>query len=67
MWRCFLGWLAALLVAGSCCLPAAAARGPEGPAEGPDNTERVPVLQYAFAGASLVIILLIVCRPSRKN
>jgi hypothetical protein len=32
-----------------------------------DNTERTPGVQYLFAFVSFLIVMLIVCKPSRKG
>jgi hypothetical protein len=71
MWRRLLRWLSPLLLAGACLLPATRAQQPAGTKSGstekPDNSERAPVFQYVLALVSLLIILLILCKPSRKS
>jgi hypothetical protein len=32
-----------------------------------DNTDRTPGVQYLFAFVSLLVVMLIVCKPSRKG
>jgi hypothetical protein len=76
MWRTFLRWLAPVLIAAACWLPAgrgqddfkgtrmdtAAAKG-----EGEKSERGAPALQYAVAMLCTLLILVIVCKPSRKT
>jgi len=58
--------LAPLVLAGACCLPAARAETSD--TTGPEKAERPPpALQYAVAGLSTLLVLVIVCVPSRKG
>jgi hypothetical protein len=63
-------WLAPLLVAGGCLLPEAANAQPGPPAGGAPKTEeeiKNPALQYMVAFFALLGIMVILCKPSRKN
>jgi hypothetical protein len=67
MRRRLLFWTSLLLSTALVLLSVAfvqAAGTPEPPV---DNSERVPLLQYVFAIGSFLLVLLIVCRPSRKR
>jgi hypothetical protein len=73
MRRAWLRWLAPLLIAGTCCLPAWAQRKsdeiPRGVRDdvGPGlETNPTGALPYAVAVLSAIIVLVIVCTPSRK-
>lgn len=78
MWRSLLRWLAPLLVVGSCCLPVEAQRGSKGSKgddisrgvrddEGPGiQTNPTAALPYAVAILSTIVVLVIVCSPTRK-
>jgi hypothetical protein len=74
-------WLLPFVAAG-CLLPAATAQPPSRqgkpadtrPAnpprksnEPPENTERTPGVQYLFALVTFLVVIFIVCKPSRKN
>ncbi|HLJ97606.1 MAG TPA: hypothetical protein VKU02_30880 [Gemmataceae bacterium] len=65
MWRQVLRWLAPLLVAGICCLPSAYAQRYNVPSE-PEGG-RTPALPYTVAFASTLLLLVILCTPSRKQ
>jgi hypothetical protein len=72
MWRWLLPWFASLLVVLACWLPAGRAQAPPphapapaAPAENP--ADRSFVLPWAVAAACTIVILLIVCMPSRKG
>jgi hypothetical protein len=77
MWQWFLRGLAALAVAGACLLPAPAraqtqAANPNAPSLGQsgDTTEKghpPPVAAYAVAVLFTIIVLLLICVPSRKG
>jgi hypothetical protein len=61
MWRSALRWLVSLAVL-LCWLPALQAQEPtEKTGPGP------PVFQYALVIISTLVVLLIVCKPSRKR
>jgi hypothetical protein len=66
MWRRILRWLSPLLIAGICFLPAARAANP-GDAGSKPPTEHTPALQFVVAFVALLLILLILCKPSRKT
>jgi hypothetical protein len=75
MARALLRWLAPLLVAGLCCLPAWAQKARDeisrgvraGEDVGPGlETNPTGALPYAIAILSVLIVLVIVCMPSRK-
>jgi hypothetical protein len=65
MWRGILRWLSPVVIAGACFLPTASAA--------PDNAaqkgvvERTPGLQYVTAFVAVLVVLLILCKPSRKT
>lgn len=65
MWRHLLRWLAPVIVAGTCCLPGAYAQRYATPAE-PENAP-TPALPYTVAFASTLLVLVIICAPSRKH
>ena len=55
-----LRWLASLLLAGVCYLPASAQ------APDPDKERRPPAPEYALAGLAVSLVLLVVCMPNRR-
>ncbi len=60
-------WLAPVLLVGAFVLPAAPAFAQQttaGDAEG--KSERVPAVQYLLAAGCTIVVLVIVCKPSRK-
>jgi hypothetical protein len=64
MWRWIFRWLAPLVVAGFWSLSRAHAQA----ASTPDGESgRTPALQYAVAFICTIIVMLIVCTPSRKG
>ncbi|HEV3263100.1 MAG TPA: hypothetical protein VG013_40070 [Gemmataceae bacterium] len=71
MWRSLLRWLAPLLVAGACTLPAGHAQAPskQKSAQGGSDTEGAPVpaFQYALAVVAVILVMVIVLMPSRKR
>jgi hypothetical protein len=66
-----LRWFAPLLVAAACLLPVSAQTPPMQPTPAPGNpeaTERTaPVLQTAVAFICTIIVMVILCKPSRKG
>ena len=63
-------WFAPLLLAGCFLLPAnAPAQGTTPAGEGPaaEKVERTPALQFVAAIVFTVVVMLIVCVPSRKG
>jgi hypothetical protein len=73
MGRALMRWLAPLILAGLCCLPVWAQRSRDdiqrGVREdvGPGlETNPTGALPYAVAILSVIIVLVIVCMPSRK-
>jgi hypothetical protein len=66
MWRLFLRWLAVLIVSGACFVPAASAQRYPPPAE-PESGTPTAALPYTFAFAATLLVLVIVCTPSRKQ
>ncbi len=72
MCRRLLRWFAPLLLAGCFLLPAnAPAQGTtpagSGDATAPEKVERTPALQFVAAIVFTVVVMLIVCVPSRKG
>jgi hypothetical protein len=70
MCRRLLRWFAPLLLAGCFLLPAhAPAQGttPAGSGDAPENVVRTPALQFVAAIVFTVVVMLIVCVPSRKG
>jgi hypothetical protein len=72
MWRKLLSQLAALIVVAATCLPVAHAQHPpmriEYDATTGEKKERgPPALQYSFAAFSTIIVMVILCMPSRKR
>jgi hypothetical protein len=74
MWRRILALLAALFVALTVSTPAARAQKlenrwkPSTPAADDDSRERgPPALQYTVATASTILVLVVLCMPSRKR
>jgi hypothetical protein len=66
MWRQLLRWLAPLLVAGTCWLPSAYAQQRYYPPAEPESGHN-PAFPYAIAFGSTLLLLVIVCTPSRKK
>jgi hypothetical protein len=77
MWRTFLRWTAPLFVAGTCLLPLAHGQRSGGEIDrGVGNVRRelseeekaarVFALPYAVATVVFLIVMVIVCTPSRK-
>jgi hypothetical protein len=65
MWRRVVRWLAPLLIAGVCFLPSAHGQAPR-PTASPETSGRTAALPWAVALLSLIVIMVIVCKPSRK-
>lgn len=65
MWQHLLRWLAALFVAGICCLPSAYAQQSNAPADSEGGG--AVAFPYAVAFALTLLLLVIVCSPSRKQ
>jgi hypothetical protein len=66
MWRQILRWLSPLLLAGACFLPTASAAPPTRTSQ-KEAIEHTPGGQYVTAFASLLVVLVILCKPSRKT
>ena len=75
MLRSLVRWCFQIVVAGALCGPGLA-QGPKGQAQMPPPPiaqkpapyePRVPVPEYAFAFLGTILILLILCMPSRKG
>jgi hypothetical protein len=64
-------WLAPLIIVAAGWLPPAAAQPVSVPRTGhtnePEKEERVPAFQYTVAILFTMVILVIVCKPSRKG
>jgi hypothetical protein len=65
--RRLVRWLAPLLLVAACTLPVAAQSAEEDPTGLGIGRERNPVLQTAVAIGSTLLVLVIVCMPSRKG
>jgi hypothetical protein len=68
MRRWLLPWLGAALVGAATQLPVTPALA-QSPPTGPDNSEkegRTPVFQGLFAVVSIIVVMVIICMPSRK-
>jgi hypothetical protein len=65
MWRQLLRWLAPLVITASCSLPAAYGQRYVPPPE--QESTRTPAFPYTVAFASTLLVLVIVCTPSRKH
>jgi hypothetical protein len=62
-----LRWLAPLLVASSCWLPAAQAQAPPSANANAEEGGHNPAFAYTIAFLSTLLIMVIVCTPSRKS
>jgi hypothetical protein len=60
-------WLAALLLSFATWLPAVQAQTAGGPAGQAEKEDRVPGLQYTVAVLFTMLVLVIICTPSRKG
>jgi hypothetical protein len=71
MWRRLVRWLAPVLVIGALALPVFGQSRPPGRMQYKDQEEEKehgpPALQYTVAAVSTIIILIILCMPSRKR
>jgi hypothetical protein len=77
MWQRLFRWFAPAVLALCCWLPPAGAQPQPAPpagapptttAPGAEKTERdPPALQYAVAFMITILVLVVVCKPSRKN
>jgi hypothetical protein len=73
MWRGFLTWLASFLVMAATCLPAAHAQKPperitySNDPNAEPKERGPPALQYALAVLGAILVLVILCMPSRKK
>jgi hypothetical protein len=78
MFRTLIRLLAPLLVVLLCCLTPAAAQSDQAPIERPrldtsavpdkdkEKEQHIPALAYTVAGFSTLLVLVILCKPSRK-
>jgi hypothetical protein len=67
MWQRILRWLAPLLILGSCWLPDVHAQGRrKAVAEEPVETTRSFAFAYTIAFLATIVIMVILCTPSRK-
>jgi hypothetical protein len=66
MWRHLLRWIAPFLVAATCWLPSAYAQRYAVPGSEPE-TAPTAALPYTVAFASTLLLLVLVCAPSRKQ
>jgi hypothetical protein len=66
IWRPLARWLAPLLVATVCFLPAVHAQVPRRVPTAPEEGSHSGPLPWAVAFLSLIIIMVVVCMPSRK-
>jgi len=64
--RLLFRWLAPVVLAGACFLPAARAQPAADTPEAEKSERSPPVFQYAVAALFTILVLLIVCMPSRK-
>jgi hypothetical protein len=67
--RRLLGWLAPLIVVCACCLPTVHAQAPPSAGSGSAEADsgKTPAFQYTVAFLSIIIVMVIVCAPSRKR
>jgi len=66
-WRRIARWIASLLITLSCFLPSVHAQTDQGnQAAGEESSSRTAALPYAVAFLSLLLIMVIICKPSRK-
>jgi hypothetical protein len=65
VWRCIRRWLASLLVVGALVLPVSAQEQPPGQEKSDDRAP--PALAYALLFGATLLVLVIVCMPSRKR
>ena len=76
MWQRLLGWLTPLVLLAALALPAIAQnpdfkdtrwKDDSGVPSLPGSKERVPVMEYLLAFCGSLLVLLIVCTPSRRR
>ena len=67
MWRCLLRWIAPLLVAGACFLPPAHAQNQAQTTTTTADEKPPPAPQYFVAVVCTILILVMLCYPSRKS
>jgi len=66
-WRSIARWIAPLLIALGCFLPSLHAQTEQGnQGAGDEGSSRTAALPYAVAFLSLLLIMVIICKPSRK-
>jgi len=65
VWHRIRRWLASLLLLGALALPVSAQEGPPGQDKPDDRSP--PALAYALLFGGTLLILVIVCMPSRKR
>ncbi len=65
MWRRIFRWLASILLAGALTCPVSAQEPPPGEK---DKTERrPPAFEYALSIVGVMLVLVIICMPTRKR
>ena len=64
MWRRVLRWLASLFLVGALALPVSAQ---EIPGQEKKEERRPPAFEYALSIIGIMIVLLIICMPTRKR
>jgi hypothetical protein len=62
-----LRWLLPLPLLLVCWLPPARAQAPAPPTETKEGEKSPPAAQYALAGLFTILVLVIICKPSRKS
>jgi hypothetical protein len=67
MWRRVSLWLASLFVLGVFAAPPALAQGRASTAGGEDASTRSPAFPYTVAFIAFLLVMVIVCSPSRKG
>jgi hypothetical protein len=65
--RRFLRWLAPLFFVGALCLPAAAQSASQSDPQQPEKGVHVPALEYTVAFLFVILVMVIICKPSRKG
>jgi hypothetical protein len=59
--------IASLCISLACLVPPAWAQGGQTGGASPDTSQRTPAIAYAVALLSTIVIMVIVCTPSRKR